>query len=77
MADIDLLTEMYTDVKYIKDALTMHIAKDEKIQQEFLRPLWEESQQRKGAAKLAGLMYIGLSGAVAAAVSYFLPSHGK
>jgi len=49
-----------------------HIIRDENITKEFIRPLWEESQQRKGAAKLAAVLYATISGVVALGVSVMM-----
>lgn len=76
------LAEVSSDVKYTRDnldehksALTKHIEHDELVTKEFLRPLWEESQQRKGAAKLAGLLY-SMTGATCALLGeWFIGGH--
>lgn len=75
MGDLDLLTEIHTDVRYIKETLAGHISEDKKIQQDYLKPLWENHQQRAGAAKLAGALYAVISGVVALVVSWIAGKH--
>ncbi len=82
MPDLDLLTEIHTDVKYIKEKLTSHIADDEKaqareqsIKEKVLYPLWEAHQQRKGAAKLAGMLYTIVGGAIVGTIDFLTKGH--
>jgi hypothetical protein len=51
MADLDLLTEIHTDVKYIKKTLDNHIIHDEAIVSKYVAPLWESHQQNIGEKK--------------------------
>lgn len=58
MSDAQLLARIDENVKYLRErfddhkrAFDMHVIKDDKIVQDFIRPLWEESQQRKGGEK--------------------------
>jgi len=55
--------------------LDAHIERDERTNKEFLLPLWEAHQQRKGAAKMAGALYAGISGIVALGVSWIVGQH--
>lgn len=71
MAELDLLTEIHSDVKYIKKTLDEHIVKDDKIVQDYIKPLWESHQQRIGAAGLAGLMYSVVGSVVTVIVGIF------
>lgn len=61
MPDLDLLTEIHVDVKYIRKTLDEHIVEDKDIRKDFIKPLWEEYQQRQGekTARRAGSMLIG------------------
>ena len=58
-----------------ENKLDQHIERDERTNKDFLLPLWEAHQQRKGAAKLGAVMYGGLSAVVAMAVSWFASKH--
>lgn len=56
--DSALISQIATDVKYLlkyrqedKDAFEAHVTEDKQITKDFLRPLWEESQRRVGAAQ--------------------------
>lgn len=71
MPDLDLLTEMHTDVKYIRKTLEDHIERDDKIAQDYLKPLWEAHQQQRGAAKLMVLLYTVAGGAIVGAIDFF------
>jgi len=78
MAELDLLTEIHTDVKYIKETLADHIEDDKqnrdeakRVNEKFLLPLWEAHQQQKGAAKMAAISYSLIGGITAWAFSYF------
>lgn len=82
MPDSSLLIRIDENVKYLikarqedKEAFTAHVAHDAKITEDYLKPLWEESQQRKGAAKLAAIMYAGVSGIVALGVTWIMGKH--
>lgn len=62
-------------VKYREEdrqAFAAHTAKDEKTNAEFLLPLWNESQQRKGAGKLAALLYTTIGGAFVALTDFII-----
>ena len=55
--DAELLARIDENVKYLvkarvedKAAFDAHVEKDEKIVNEFIRPLWENRQQNIGAA---------------------------
>ena len=74
---LDLITEIHTDVRYIKQTLGEHVGRDEKVQSEYIRPLWEAHQQRKGAARLANLLYGILGGAIVAVADIALAVAGK
>lgn len=76
MPELDLLTEIHTDVKYIKTTLENHITDDKKIHRDFLLPLWEQHQQRKGAAKLVGLLYTVLGGLIVGAIDLLSKKNG-
>lgn len=61
MVDPDMLARVDENVKYLvkarqedKAAFDAHVQKDEKVVNEFLRPLWEERQQNIGAARARG-----------------------
>ena len=71
MADLDLITEIHTDVKYIKEKLSDHIANDEKVQRDYIRPLWEKHQRNKGATGLAITMITAVSGFIGGLVEHF------
>lgn len=55
--------------------LDAHIERDEHTNKDFLLPLWEAHQQRKGAAKLGAVIYGGLSAGIALLVSWFASKH--
>lgn len=80
------LAEISTDVKYLRGSfdehkeaiiskLDAHIEEDKSITKEFLRPLWEESQRRVGAAKMAMALYATISGIVALTVTWITGTH--
>ncbi len=59
MSDLDLLTEVHTDVKYIRKNLQDHIDYCEKQRVTIITPLWEKHQQDIGAKrtkKMAGFV---------------------
>lgn len=70
-AGLDLLTEIATDVRYIKESLANHILHDELVSQSYVKPLWEAHQQAKGAAKLAGILWALTGGMIVGVVDYF------
>lgn len=73
MADAEILALL----DHIKDIgertekkLDDHILRDETITKEFVLPLWNESQQRQGAAKLGATIYAICGGCFVAVVDY-------
>lgn len=58
-----------------RQAFLAHVAHDAKVTEDYLKPLWEESQQRKGAEKLALGLYTSVSAVVAMAVSWVATRH--
>ena len=82
MADPDLLIRIDENVKYLvknleehKVNFAAHVAHDDQVSRDFLKPLWEESQRRAGAAKLAGVLYATISGVVALGVTWIVGKH--
>ena len=82
MPDSNLLIRIDENVKYLikaraedKAAFDAHVVHDDKVSQDYLKPLWEESQRRAGAAKLAALLYATVSGVIALGVSWFVGGH--
>ena len=78
MADAEIIALL----DHIKDIgertekkLDEHIDRDESIVREFVRPLWEESQRRLGAAKLAAVLYTVIGGAIVAVMDYLTKPH--
>ena len=74
MADaevIALLAHIRDTGERTEKKLDEHILRDESISKDFVLPLWNESQQRKGARAIAGAAYAVISGVVALAVSAF------
>lgn len=60
--DTDLLARIDENVKYLvkarqedREAFEEHVKKDEKIVNDFIRPLWEKGQQDIGAARQRNL----------------------
>ena len=51
MPEIDIFTEMHTDLKYIRNNLETHIKECKGIRQKYIGPLWEKHQQEIGASK--------------------------
>jgi GH15 family glucan-1,4-alpha-glucosidase len=72
---LDLLTEIHTKVLYIADALETHIEHDEKIQQDFIRPLWETRMEQRGAAKFAMALYSVIAGFIGAIIGIVYTGH--
>lgn len=63
MTDPELLVRIDENVKYLrgsfdehKEQFDEHVKEDKAIIKEYLRPLWEESQQRKGAERSSKLV---------------------
>jgi len=56
--------------------LDAHIQRDEQTNKEFLLPLWESHQQRKGAAKLAATLYTIIGGAIVGAIDFIAKKGG-
>lgn len=62
--DSALIIEISQNVKYLresfdehKSSFREHIAHDDKIVQEYIRPLWEAHQQQKGALNAGKVMW--------------------
>jgi len=70
MGDLDLLTEIHTDVKYIKETLEKHVKSDEELKEDYIMPMWNSHQQAKGAAKLGAVLYTVLGGLIIAGLDY-------
>lgn len=71
MADLDLLTEIHTDVKYIKQGLQKHINDCEQYRRDKTEPMWNTYQRGIGM-KTIGALAITFLGAV---VGYFKGHH--
>lgn len=78
MADAEIIALL----DHIKDIgertekkLDSHIGRDEAITKEFVLPLWNESQQRQGAAKLAAVIYTMIGGTIIAVLDYLAKPH--
>ncbi len=78
MADAEILA-MLDHIKDIGERtekkLDEHITRDENLTKEFVRPLWEEAQQRKGAAKLAAVLYTMVGGSIVGMIDFFTKGH--
>lgn len=70
MVDLDLLTEIHTDVKYIKETLEKHVKSDEELKSDYIMPMWNAHQQAKGAAKLGAVIYTVIGGMIIAILDY-------
>lgn len=62
MVDLDLLTAIHTDVKFMRQSFEDHreefrdhVQEDKDIRNEYLKPLWESHQQNLGATKTRGV----------------------
>ncbi len=85
MPELDLITEIHTDVKHLikmreddKKALEDHIKKDEETQEkesafkrDYFAPLWNAHQRRIGARASMAALYTALSAGAALAVEWF------
>lgn len=72
-AEIIALLDHIKDIgERTEDKLDQHIERDEKTNKEFLLPLWEDHQQRKGAAKLAAALYTIIGGLVVGVADLFI-----
>jgi hypothetical protein len=63
MPDLEMLARIDENVKYLRatvdtnySVLKDHMAKDEQISRDFLKPLWEAHQQDIGAEKNRGVL---------------------
>lgn len=72
-AEIIALLDHIKDIgERTEEKLDQHIERDEKTNKEFLLPLWEAHQQRKGAAKLAAALYTVVGGLIVGAMDLFV-----
>lgn len=71
-------SQIFAMLDHIKDVaertekkLDEHIVRDEISNRDFLLPLWNNFQQRKGAMAISGIIYAGISGAMAFIVTWW------
>lgn len=71
-AETKALLEHIKDIgERTEEKLDQHIERDERINKEFVLPMWNHYQQQKGMVKVAAVLYTAIGGAIVAVIDYF------
>lgn len=77
MVDKDsiLIAEINTNVKYLRESFDEHIDDYKSLKDNVIRPLYDESQRRKGAATMGKALWTVFMATIAAVSGYFGGHH--